>query len=224
MKYLFIAGDSTASVKESQFYPETGWGEALRFFLAKDVKLCNYAFNARSTKSFREEGRWNVILKELKKGDIVLIQFGHNDGKKDDSHRYAPAFGAYQKNLMTYIREVRQKCAVPILLTPVTRRLFRDGQLLSDTVWDYPTAMREVAEDQQVELIDVYDLSQKLLKSYGPETSKTLFMHLLPKQHENYPEGIVDDTHLSPIGAWKIAEQIAIKLGEKHPDFIENIE
>ncbi|AVM69328.1 hypothetical protein C3V36_08780 [Lachnospiraceae bacterium oral taxon 500] len=210
---IFIAGDSTASIKDAAAYPETGWGEAFRFFLRKGAELRNYAYNAKSTKSFRDEGRLARILEEAGPGDFVLIQFGHNDGKEDDPARYAAPFGAYQENLKDYIQKIRQRGATPILLTSCSRRLFgADGKLQPDTLGPYPQAMREAAEREQTEWVDMYARSTELLEAYGSEKSKDLFMHLAAGEHENYPEGKEDDTHFSPLGAYQLAKILATEL------------
>ena len=92
---IHLAGDSTMADKRPAVSPETGWGQALKEFTAGDVKVRNHAADGRSTKSFIDEGRWGVLCAELSPGDVVFIQFGHNDQKADKPTLYAEAFGDY---------------------------------------------------------------------------------------------------------------------------------
>src|SRR5215218_4702246 len=122
---LFIVGDSTAAQKLASKRPETGWGESLQQYFDVDrVRVVNLAKNGRSTLSFRAEGRWDALLEELKPGDYVFIQFGHNDEKSDNPSVYADARTDYPRNLHRFAEEVRGKGAHPVLLTPVARRRF----------------------------------------------------------------------------------------------------
>ena len=119
---IYLAGDSTMAEKLPEKRPETGWGEALQKFLNPDkVKIENHAKNGRSTRTFVEERLWQAIIDKLKKGDYVFIEFGHNDAAKDRTDRYTPPED-YRRNLVRFITEVREKKAIPVLLTPVMRR------------------------------------------------------------------------------------------------------
>src|SRR6186997_493982 len=121
---IFLAGNSTCAAKEPDKRPETGWGEMLgQHFKDGKVRIENRAMNGRSTKSFISEGRWQAIIDEVKKGDYVFVQFGHNDESKDKGERYTPPED-YRKNLVRFISEVRSKGGFPVLLTPVMRRRF----------------------------------------------------------------------------------------------------
>jgi lysophospholipase L1-like esterase len=204
---IYLAGDSTMAEKQPDKRPETGWGEALlRFFKEGEVRIENHAQNGRSTKSFIAEGRWQVIVDKLKKGDYVFIQFGHNDESKDKGDRYTPP-EEFRRNLTKFVNEVREKKAVPVLLTPVMRRRFdKDGNFF-DTHGDYPDYVRAVAAQQKVALIDMHRKSEKVIKQYGVEGSKTLFLQLKPNENPNYPNGVEDNTHFSPLGALTMASQ-----------------
>ena len=119
---VYLAGDSTMAEKLEEKRPETGWGEKLQQFFDSDkVKISNRAKNGRSTKTFLAEGLWQDILQNLKPGDYVFIQFGHNDASKEKVDRYTPPVD-YQANLVRFVREVLDCRAHPVLLTPVVRR------------------------------------------------------------------------------------------------------
>jgi lysophospholipase L1-like esterase len=198
---VFIAGDSTAAMKQENKRPETGWGEQLqKRFDESKVRVDNHAQNGRSTRSFIAEGRWQALVDKVKAGDYVLIQFGHNDESKDKGDRYTPP-DDFRANLTRFVAEVRAKKATPVLLTPVMRRRFdKDGKFY-DTHGEYPDLTRRVAAEQRVALVDMHRMSEKVLVRYGPEESRKLFLQLKAGENPNYPQGVEDNTHFSPLGA-----------------------
>lgn len=222
MTKIFIAGDSTASIKASTAYPETGWGEAFRFMLPKEVELRNYAVNGRSTKSFIDDGLFEKIANEIEEGDFLLIQFGHNDGKEDDPARYTDPEVEYPQNLKKYIEMAKQNGATPVLLTSVPRRYFDNGVFQRDNIGPYPDVMRSVAKEENVLLADINKVIEALLIKLGDESSKAMYLIMDKGRHNNYIDGIVDNTHLSPYGAFTIATYIAEEL-KRFTEFSEII-
>lgn len=212
---IYLAGDSTLAQKTFDRRPETGWGEYLQIqFDPAKVRIENHAQNGRSTKSFIDEGRWQAILNQLRKGDYVFIEFGHNDEKKEDPKRYAEAHTDYRNNLIRFVDEVRSRAAFPVLLTPVVRRRFNDAGAFTDTHGDYPDVVREVAAKYKVPLIDMHRQSEALVRKLGVEDSKKLFLILRKGEHPNYPEGNEDNTHFSPFGAEQMARAAAAGIRE----------
>ena len=209
---VFLAGDSTLAAKAADKRPETGWGEPFQNLFSGKVKIENHAQNGRSTKSFIDEGRWQAIIEKLKKGDYVLIEFGHNDQKKEDPKRFAAANEDYRNNLIKFVTETRGKGAFPILLTPVVRRRFDENGAFYDTHGEYPEAVRAVAREYKVPLIDLHRKSEALLKKLGAEESKKLFLILKSGEHANYPKGVDDNTHFSAFGAGQMALLAAEEL------------
>ncbi|HEV7682617.1 MAG TPA: LamG-like jellyroll fold domain-containing protein [Pyrinomonadaceae bacterium] len=202
---IYLAGDSTMAQKLPEKRPETGWGEALQKSFPEDkVRIENHAQNGRSTRTFIAEKRWQAIVDKLKKGDYVFIQFGHNDESKEKVDRYTPPED-YCRNLLKFISEVREKQAIPILLTPVMRRRFDDKGNFFDTHGEYPDIVRAVAAEHKVLLIDMHRDSERLIKQYGVAASRKLFLQLAPGENPNYPKGIEDNTHFSPLGAGLMA-------------------
>ena len=103
---LFLAGDSTMADKtELKESPERGWGQVLPTYFTEKLAIENHAKNGRSTRSFITEGRWDTLISRVQKGDIVIIQFGHNDAKKEDNTRYADTT-VYRYNLMRMVHAV----------------------------------------------------------------------------------------------------------------------
>jgi lysophospholipase L1-like esterase len=209
---IFLAGDSTMAPKLPEKRPETGWGEMLgQHFKAGKVLIDNRAMNGRSTKTFISEGRWQKIMDDLKKGDYVFIQFGHNDQSKDKGERYTPPED-YKKNLIRFVEEIRAKGGNPVLFTPVMRRRFdKDGKFY-DTHGEYPGIVRTVAHEYNVPLIDMHRLSEAVIVKYGVEGSKKLFLQLKPGENANYPNGVEDNTHFSPVGAEEMAKAIVAQI------------
>lgn len=209
---LFIVGDSTASIKADNDRPETGWGEALINFLPEDITLKNVAKNGRSARSFVAEGRWQAVLNELQSGDIVLIQFGHNDQKLYDRKRFSDPWRDYPQYLRSFVEDTQAKGAHPVLLTPIARRKFSTDDTLEATHRPYPDVVRETAKNLNVPLVDANAFSRQWLLELGNEASKNFFLHVPPSTHPNYPEGIADDTHLNPNGALVVATFVADEL------------
>lgn len=201
---LHLVGDSTMADKPPG-QPERGWGELLRERLVEPARLVNHARNGRSTKSFRDEGRWDHVLSQIAPGDYVLIQFGHNDQKRTDAARYADAHGSYRANLLRFIAEARAAGASPLLATSVARRRFDAEGRLQQTLEDYPEVTREVAAEQKVPLLDLNRASGALVERLGPERSKSLYMWIEPGRWPTLPEGRQDDTHFVEAGAREVA-------------------
>jgi DNA sulfur modification protein DndE len=201
----FLIGDSTMADKPLEDNPERGWGQLLPVFFDGSVAVRNHAMNGRSTKSFIDEGRWEAVLKALRAGDWVFIQFGHNDEKKEDPTRYAAPQDGYRKNLTRFVEEARGRGARPVLLTPVMRRRFDQEGKFFDTHGEYPDVVRALARELNVPLIDLHKSTQTLIERHGPEGSKKLFLWIKPGEYKSLPQGREDDTHFSEYGAREVA-------------------
>ena len=200
---IWLAGDSTMAQKQPDKRPETGWGEALQAcFDSGEVRIANRAMNGRSTRSFVAEGRWQAILDSLKAGDYVFVQFGHNDEKVGTANYSSP--DDYRRNLVRFAADVRARGGHPVLFTPVVRRRF-EGERLVDTHGQYPDAGRAAAREREVPLVDMTRSSAELVERLGPDSSRTLWLHLEPGANPNYPGGVRDDTHFNPLGAQRMA-------------------
>lgn len=205
---IFIAGDSTAATYSVKQAPMTGWGQVLQEFTKPGIKVQNRATCGRSTKSFRDEKRWEHILNDLKPGDFVLIQFGHNDQKEKQPHIYAEVNTAYRENLKHFVEEVRAKHAEPVILTSVTRRLFHKNGTLAQSLGKYPEVARQVAKETKTPLIDANAMTTEWLRKAGDKGSIQFFTHVAPGEFPGYPEGSKDNTHFREKGARAVAEMI----------------
>ncbi|SIT02958.1 rhamnogalacturonan acetylesterase [Chryseobacterium gambrini] len=210
---LFLIGDSTMATKENpDKNPEHGWGQVFPQFLTTGIEIQNHAVNGRSSKSFRTEGRWDQVEKQLKKGDFVIIQFGHNDQKIKDSTKFTNPYTQYRANLERYVNEARAKGAIPVLMTSIVRRNFNENGVLIDTHKEYPLVVRMVANDLKVPFVDMQLLTEQMEIAYGPENSKKLHLYYKEGEDPYYPKGKEDDTHLSKLGAETVAKLAAKSL------------
>lgn len=230
---IVLVGDSTMA-------PKSGWGDALCAQAKPTLTCVNMAKGGRSSKSYRAEGSWDQVLEALrKKGPwrttYVFIQFGHNDqpGKGARSSDFKTEF---MPNMARYVRDVRAAGGIPVLITPLTRRQFKDG-LLIDGLSAWSAAVRKVAEDSGVPLLDLASDSVLAVQMMGPvsamalaqappppevvkaaaETGATIEA---PKPPAGAPAGqaYFDYTHLGPTGATIFARMIETEIAEKIPD------
>lgn len=193
--------------------PRSGYGNALcaRF---QQVACVNLARGGRSSKSYRAEGLWDSVLALLGEkgpGDtrqktLVLIQLGHNDqpGKPERSTDLATEFGP---NMAGYVREARAAGAEVVLLTPLTRRTFKDGQLDND-LRPWAEAIIKVGAEQGVPVLDLNAISGDAVRAMGQPASDTLA--------EAPPR--FDRTHLGPKGAALFSEQVMDGLLKLKPE------
>ena len=224
---VFIIGDSTVADYTidndymSKRYPITGWGQVFQQFMCRDslplirniikadsVVVIDSARGGRSTRTFFEEGRWASVHRLLRPNDLVLIQFGHNDAAKDKPERYVTVQG-YKEYLRLFVIQTREKQAIPVLLTPVNRNYPWSEGKLSNVHGEYPDAVREVARELNVALIDLTQLSCDFFTSKGQEfVTQHYFMNLPPGKYEAYPNGQKDNTHFQPEGAVEVARLV----------------
>jgi lysophospholipase L1-like esterase len=219
---IFLAGDSTMSIKEISAYPETGWGMPFEAFWDASVKVVNRAKNGRSTKTFISEGLWQSILDDMQAGDYVFIQFGHNDESIEKQERYTSP-DSFALHLQRFVSEVRVKKGNPVLLTPVARRKFNQAGEVQQTHPTHSPVVKKIAVQEKVPFIDLDALSMNLYQDLGTEQSKMLFLQLAPGEHPNYPNGIADNTHFNEVGARLIAQIVLKELRGLLPELQDRI-
>jgi lysophospholipase L1-like esterase len=201
---IFIAGDSTASLYEPSRYPRMGWGQVLDRFFDARVAVIDRAQSGRSSRSFIEQGWLAPIARDLRAGDLFLIQFGHNDEKIEDPSRYTQATTQFPRMLERYVDAARQAGAQPVLISPVARRQF-DGDKVVDGHGDYARAVLDLATRLKVPSIDLNALSMALVQRAGPVGSTRIYLYV-PAQ------ALADDTHFQEHGAEAIACLVVSEL------------
>lgn len=186
---VFLAGDSTVTDQTQGDF--RGWGQMLpSFFKPKMVAIANHAESGEATTSFIAAKRLDKILQLIKEGDYLFIQFGHNDQNQKRS------IGDYTKALKHYLDEARKRDAIPVLVTPIARRNFGPDGMIRNNLGDYPEAVRKLAKDEKVALIDLNALSKEYYESLGPEKSKIAFV-------------AKDNTHTNEVGALELGRRVA---------------
>jgi fibronectin type 3 domain-containing protein len=210
----FLAGDSTVQTYDPGFAPQAGWGQMLDRYLSDDVLVVSKAIGGRSSKNFISQGRLDEILRVIRPADYLFIQFGHNDATQGVDDRYAsPA--DYKEYLRTYVHGTRQRGAVPILVTPVSRRSFDPvtGKF-NVSFGEYVAKMIELAAEEDVDLVDLSASSRAYLDEIGPEAAKAVFLHVDPGVYPGRPNGTVDDTHFQEYGAIQMARLVATDVAQ----------
>lgn len=242
---VFMIGDSTMANKDTTGgKQERGWGMMLQPFFNDPYVVDNHAVNGRSSKSFINEGRWQVILDKIQPGDYVIIQFGHND-EKPAVDRHTDPGSTFDDNLRRFIRETREKGGNPILCNCVVRRNFHrqvdssvedeslrnvkysDEEVNSDTLIDTHGAYREVpkyiAKEMNVPFIDANKITHDLEEGLGVVKSRKLHMWFKPGETPSIPDGRRDNTHYNIQGATMVASLLAQEMADKVPALRQHI-
>lgn len=209
---IFICGDSTAATYAPEKAPITGWGQVLGEFIP-GVNIVNKSMGGRSTKSFLADGRLVAIEQAIQPGDIMLIQFTHNDGS-DLVWRHTDPYTSFEANLEIFVDTARIHGATPVLMTPIPRCYWRDGELI-DAHGEYPNAIRLVAMQKGVPLLEVTLEGMKALRELGEEASQPLYMNFDAGLYSAYPNGSTDDTHTQRAGAELYARMTAEMLKQQ---------
>lgn len=208
---IYVCGDSTAAAYTQERAPITGWGQLLEGFLP-GCRVVDAARGGRSTKSFLSEGRLQAVEKEIQPGDLLLIQFTHND-TSDLVWRHTDPHTSFVGNLSIFVDTARVLGAIPVLMTPIPRRYWRDGRLL-ESHDEYPDAIRRLAMMKNVPLIDIYQKGTAYIRAIGEKESAKMYMNVEPGLYPAYPDGQKDDTHTCYAGAEVYARMTAEALAE----------
>lgn len=193
-KTIYIAGDSTVTDQNTE-YPYVpgasycGWGQMLSAYVGEEMAVSNHSHSGLTTESFRSEGHYGILLERIRTGDYCLIQFAHNDQKL----AHLKAREGYRENLVRYIEELREKGAVPVLVTPLARNTWKgnDGSY-NDLLAEYEEVCREVGSSYQVPVIELHEESMRFVKEHGKDDAKRYF----------FPS---DYTHSNDYGAYYFA-------------------
>jgi len=215
---LFIAGDSTVTDQPRE--PWSSWAQALPRFFAPDIAVADHAWSGLTLSSFAGQHRLDKILSQVRKGDYVLVQFGHNDQK--DKGKDAGPYTTYKANLRKYISAIREKGGVPVLVTPMERRRW-DSNTPKPTLSDFAQAVRQIGWEQSVPVIDLNAMSLKLYTAFGPEPSKNLFVWYPADSFPGQKTELKDDTHHSVFGGYELARCIVEGIKANVPDLAAHL-
>jgi lysophospholipase L1-like esterase len=204
---IYIAGDST--VVDQYYEPWAAWGQMLPRFFLPGIVIANHAESGETSKSFVGEKRLAKIMTTMKPGDYLFIQFAHNDMKPG-----AVPLDQYKQLLTDYIAQTRAKGATPVLVTAMNRRTFDDAGKITNSFGPYPDAVREIAAQQKVALIDLNAMSKTLFEAMGPEGTLKAFMHYPADSFPGQTAAIADNTHFNSYGAYELARCIVHGIRE----------
>lgn len=213
MKKLIWVGDSTVAFNGAGTYPQTGIGQEFDRYLKRDYVVFDFAKNGASSKSFYDAGRFEPAEEIMEEGDFLFIQFGHNDEKPQEDRHTEPDT-TYQEYLMRYVDAARKKGAVPVLITPLSRRLFQEDGTIQNSHGAYPAAVKALAEREHLAVIDLTEKSRILYEKTGDMESRKWFMYFPLGTYENYTKDMKDNTHLHYEGAVKMGGLVAEGLKE----------
>jgi lysophospholipase L1-like esterase len=207
---VFLAGDSTVTDQPRE--PGASWGQMLTRFLKPGVVVANHAESGETLKSFITELRLDKVLSQMKRGDYLFMQFAHNDSKANWPQTYVEPGTTYKAYLKVFIAEARRRGATPVLVTPMQRRQFDDQGRIRNSHGDFPAAVREVAKEENVALIDLERASVVFYEALGPEKSPLAFSG-----------GGRDATHHNNYGAYQLAKAIAMGIRDAKLDLAKFI-
>lgn len=201
---VFLCGNSTVVDQDNE--PWASWGQMIPRFFSDSICFANYAESGESANTFIGAGRLKKALSQMKAGDYVFMEFGHNDQKQK-----GPGKGAYYSfmtSLKTFIDEARARGANPVLVTPTQRRSFDENGKIKDTHENYPEAMRWLAAKENVPLIDLNEMTRTLYEAMGADESKHAFVHYPAGTYPGQDRALADNTHFNPYGAYEISKCI----------------
>ena len=216
---IFLCGNSTVVDQDNE--PWASWGQMVTRFFDDKVCFANYAESGESANTFIAAGRLKKALSQMKKGDYIFMEFGHNDQKQKGPGK--GAFYSYMTSLKTFIDEARARGAQPVLVTPTQRRSFGPDSKIQDTHLDYPDAMRWLANKENIPLIDLHQMTRLFYEAMGVEESKKAFVHYPAGTYPNQTKDFADNTHFNPYGAYQIAKCIIEGMKKLNLPFIEHL-
>lgn len=215
---VFLCGNSTVVDQEQE--PWASWGQMITRWLDERVVIANYAESGLSATTFLAQLRLDKILSQLREGDYVICEFGHNDEK--EKRAGDGAWYSYSRNLKIFADRVREKGGNIIFVTPTARRFFNDDQkTLRNTHGDYPEAMRTVSRRENVPLIELNGMTHTFYEALGFEGSKRALVHYPANTFPDQPKALADNTHFNPFGAWEVAKMIVMGLKQMDSPLVQ---
>jgi len=211
---IFLAGNSTVTDQENE--PWASWGQMFPNFLKPELVVANYAESDETLLAFKREKRLQKILSQMNPGDYLFMEFAHNDQKPGGNH--LDAMTTYKDELKYYMSEVRKKGGKPVLVTSTNRRRFDENGKIINTLEEFPEAMRQLAKELNVPLIDLNAMSKAFYEALGVENSKKAFVHYTANSYPGQDKPLADDTHFNPYGAYELAQCVTLAMRIAIPD------
>lgn len=215
---VFLAGDSTVTDQGGE--PWCSWGMMLPAFFQPGVAVANHAESGLTLGSFKHQKRLDKIFSVIKPGDYVFIQFGHNDQK--EKGKDAGPFKSYKRRLEQFVDKIRKHKGNPVVVTPMERRRFRHGKPYT-TLHDYAKAVRQVAAEKKVPMIDLHTMSLKFYGALGSRGSTKAFVHYPANTFPGQKKKLKDDTHHNVYGGYELAKCIVEGIKENVPELAKHL-
>ena len=217
---VFLCGNSTVVDQEDE--PWASWGQMITRWFDDQVAIANYAESGLSCTSFLAQLRLDKILTQLKQGDYVMVEFGHNDEKEQKAGD--GAWYSYSRNLKIFADRVKAAGGHLIFCTPTARRFFNaDHQTIRNTHGDYPEAMKTVARREGVPVIDLTQMTTTFYEALGEEGSKKSLVHYPAHTFAGQDKPLADNTHFNPFGAWEIAKMVVMGLKQLDSPLVQHL-
>ena len=216
---VFLCGNSTVVDQEDE--PWSSWGQMITRWFDDRVVIANYAESGLSCTTFLAQLRLDKILTQLKKGDYVIVEFGHNDEKEKK-----PGDGAwysYSRNLKIFADRVKAAGGHIIFCTPTARRFFGKDGRINNTHGDYPAAMKTVASREHIPVIDLTEMTTVFYETLGEEGSKKSLVHYPANTFPGQEKALADNTHFNPYGAWEIAKMVVMGLKQMQSPLVQHL-
>lgn len=220
---IYLLGDSTVCDQPRE--PFNSWGQMLTRFFEPGIAIANHAESGESLRSSFGAKRLDKVLSTMRPGDYLFIQFGHNDEKEKGEG--VGAFTTYKSDLKKFVIEARARGGIPVLITPVQRRSFDKDQRITNSHGDYPEAVRQVAKEENIALIDLNVMSKTLYETWGAEPSKRAFAPNDNTHHNNYgsyelAKCVVEGIKANKLPIAKYLVKDVPRFDPSRPDLFEN--
>ena len=198
---LFLLGDSTVCDQPAE--PYNSWGQMLPRFFKPGIAVANHGESGETYRDSIGRRRLDKVLSLMKPGDMLVMQFGHNDQKQIKAGKGGP-FTTYKAEIKTHVDAVRARGGLPVIVSPMERRGFDDNGKVIPSLIEYAEAARQAAQELNVPFIDLNTMSKTFYEALGPEGSKLAFAEPTP--------GHLDNTHHDSYGSYELAKMIVLGL------------
>jgi lysophospholipase L1-like esterase len=224
---LYIAGDSTSTDQPRE--PFNSWGQMLTRFFKPEIAVANHGESGESLKGFIGEKRLDKVASIIRPGDWLFIQMGHNDQKEKGEG--VGAFTTYKASLKRFIEVAREHGATPVLITSMNRLTFDADGKITNSLGDYPEAVRQAAKEENAAVIDLNAMSKPFYEALGPVESHKAFAGNDTTHHSDYGsyelakcivEGIKQDK--LPLVKFLTDDVAATPFDPAHPDPIASFD
>ncbi len=219
MRQVFLIGDSLMQHYNLTSYPQFGYGTMFNLFTKEDVCIINLAHAGCSTKSFIEQNRFKPVIENIKKDDLLIIEFGNNDEKESDPLRYTDKDTTFIDNLKYFYNEAISKGANAYIFTSPTRFNIKDDLIIDDHKGYPQSIIKYLSSNYNV--IDLYSITTKFYNLYGLDKCHKFHLIYDKDVYYRYKDGTNDTSHYNKLGALLISSLMIYSLEKNFDKFNE---